>query len=84
MFVMAHTFFSIFNQAKYRRLPLHEVSRECLQRVGHSVTLTSLTNSAGFFLAAIIPIPAMRHFALQVGKRSNKNLTIHSFKRCLV
>jgi predicted RND superfamily exporter protein len=67
MFVMAHTFFSIFNQAKYRRLPLHEVSRECLQRVGHSVTLTSLTNSAGFFLAAIIPIPAMRHFALQVG-----------------
>ena len=83
MFVMAHTFFAIFNLPKYRRLPLSEISKECLQRVGHSVTLTSFTNSAGFFLAAIIPIPAMRDFAFQVCT-SNKDKRSVCFKRCLI
>ena len=37
-----------------------------LRIVGPSVTLTSITNAAGFFLAAVIPIPAIRNFAIQV------------------
>lgn len=72
MFVLAHTYFHIFDDAKSKDLPLSEISRRCLEKVGHSVTLTSVTNGAGFFLAAIIPIPAMRDFALQV----NSNLCV--------
>ena len=34
--------------------------------VGPSVTLTSITNAAGFLLSAVIPIPAIRSFAIQV------------------
>lgn len=65
MFVLAHSFFHIFNNCKDHNIPLPEISRQCLGKVGHSITLTSVTNGAGFLLAAIIPIPAMRQFALQ-------------------
>ena len=66
MFVLAHAFFHVFDGPNGNQLPLPEVSRRCLEKVGHSITLTSVTNAAGFFLAAIIPIPAMRELALQV------------------
>lgn len=39
---------------------------ECLQRTGTSVTLTSINNMVAFFMAALVPIPALRAFSLQV------------------
>ena len=33
---------------------------------GPSVTLTSITNAAGFFLSVMIQIPAIENFAIQV------------------
>lgn len=39
---------------------------ECLQRMGTSVTLTSINNMVAFFMAALVPIPALRAFSLQV------------------
>ena len=68
MFVLAHSFFHVFDDPKCKSLPMSEITRKCLERVGHSITLTSVTNSAGFLLAAVIPIPAMRVFALQARK----------------
>jgi predicted RND superfamily exporter protein len=66
MFVLAHAFFHVFDDPKCKGLPMSEITRKCLEKVGHSITLTSVTNSAGFLLAAVIPVPAMREFALQV------------------
>lgn len=43
-----------------------EQTAECLKRTGVSVLLTSVSNMFAFFVAAIIPIPALRAFALQV------------------
>lgn len=39
---------------------------ECLLRTGPSVALTSINNMAAFFMAALVPIPALRAFSLQV------------------
>lgn len=39
---------------------------ECLKRTGASVALTSISNVTAFFMAALIPIPALRAFSLQV------------------
>ena len=47
---------------------------ECLKRTGVSVLLTSVSNMLAFFVAAIIPIPALRAFALQVSCISVKDL----------
>jgi patched 1 protein len=41
---------------------------EVLRRVGVSVVLTSVSNLSAFFLAAIVPIPALRAFCLQVSE----------------
>ncbi|XP_036206403.1 protein patched homolog 2 isoform X1 [Myotis myotis] len=38
---------------------------ECLLRTGPSVALTSINNMAAFFMAALVPIPALRAFSLQ-------------------
>nr|XP_020014831.1 protein patched homolog 1 [Castor canadensis] len=38
---------------------------ECLKRTGASVALTSISNVTAFFMAALIPIPALRAFSLQ-------------------
>ena len=43
-----------------------EQTGECLKRTGTTVLLTSVTNMLAFFSAVIIPIPALRAFALQV------------------
>lgn len=39
---------------------------ELLKRTGFTILLTSLTNSAAFLIAALVPIPALRVFSLQV------------------
>lgn len=39
---------------------------ECLLRMGPSVALTSINNMVAFFMAALVPIPALRAFSLQV------------------
>lgn len=66
MFVIADAFFELEGKAK-QHTPIKSLIASTLRKVGPSITLTSITNSSGFFLAAIIPIPAMRVFALQVG-----------------
>lgn len=43
-----------------------ERTGECLQRTGTSVALTSINNMVAFFMAALVPIPALRAFSLQV------------------
>ena len=45
---------------------IQEQTGECLKRTGTTVLLTSVTNMLAFFSAVIIPIPALRAFALQV------------------
>lgn len=65
MFVIADEFFELESKAE-PHTPIRILISKTLRKVGPSITLTSITNSSGFFLAAIIPIPAMRVFALQV------------------
>nr|XP_055198078.1 protein patched homolog 2 isoform X5 [Nyctereutes procyonoides] len=45
--------------------PLQERTGECLQRTGTSVALTSISHMVAFFMAALVPIPALRAFSLQ-------------------
>ncbi|XP_045836149.1 protein patched homolog 2 isoform X2 [Meles meles] len=45
--------------------PLQERTGECLQRTGTSVALTSINHMVAFFMAALVPIPALRAFSLQ-------------------
>ncbi|XP_004599000.2 protein patched homolog 2 isoform X1 [Ochotona princeps] len=45
--------------------PLQARTGECLQRTGTSVALTSINNMVAFFMAALVPIPALRAFSLQ-------------------
>ncbi|XP_044801021.2 protein patched homolog 2 isoform X4 [Bubalus bubalis] len=45
--------------------PLQERTGECLRRTGTGVTLTSVNNMVAFFMAALVPIPALRAFSLQ-------------------
>lgn len=46
--------------------PGQDRTGECLKRTGASVALTSISNVTAFFMAALIPIPALRAFSLQV------------------
>lgn len=46
---------------------LKERTGDCLRRTGTSVALTSVNNMIAFFMAALVPIPALRAFSLQVG-----------------
>uniref|UniRef100_A0A8C3H7Y4 Patched 2 n=1 Tax=Chrysemys picta bellii TaxID=8478 RepID=A0A8C3H7Y4_CHRPI len=47
------------------RPALGERTGECLRRTGTSVALTSISNMIAFFMAALVPIPALRAFSLQ-------------------
>lgn len=47
-------------------LSWQERTGECLQRTGTSVALTSISHMVAFFMAALVPIPALRAFSLQV------------------
>ncbi|XP_013398571.1 protein patched homolog 1 isoform X2 [Lingula anatina] len=62
MFLLAHTF---AENAKNKEISSKEQTGECLKRTGVTVLLTSITNASAFFMAAIIPIPALRAFVLQ-------------------
>ncbi|XP_058991360.1 protein patched homolog 2 isoform X3 [Mustela lutreola] len=46
-------------------LSWQERTGECLQRTGTSVALTSISHMVAFFMAALVPIPALRAFSLQ-------------------
>ncbi|XP_074642065.1 protein patched homolog 1-like [Tubulanus polymorphus] len=62
IFLIAHTFAENTNKMD---IPYSEQSGECLKRTGVSVLLTSISNACAFFMAAVIPIPALRAFSLQ-------------------
>ncbi|XP_029409823.1 protein patched homolog 2 isoform X3 [Nannospalax galili] len=60
IFLLAHAFIKAPPDT-----PLQERMGECLRRTGTSVTLTSINNMVAFFMAALVPIPALRAFSLQ-------------------
>uniref|UniRef100_A0A8B9LXV7 Patched 2 n=1 Tax=Astyanax mexicanus TaxID=7994 RepID=A0A8B9LXV7_ASTMX len=60
MFLLAHS----FTQAG-SNIPFKERTGDCLRRTGTSVALTSINNMIAFFMAALVPIPALRAFSLQ-------------------
>ncbi|RMC21305.1 hypothetical protein DUI87_02166 [Hirundo rustica rustica] len=49
-----------------KRIPFEGRTGECLKRTGASVALTSISNVTALCMAALIPIPALRAFSLQV------------------
>ncbi|XP_060061994.1 protein patched homolog 2 isoform X3 [Erinaceus europaeus] len=60
IFLLAHAFTEVPSGT-----PLQEHTGACLQRTGTSVALTSINNMVAFFMAALVPIPALRAFSLQ-------------------
>ncbi|KFO07045.1 Protein patched 1, partial [Balearica regulorum gibbericeps] len=60
MFLLAHAF-----TETSQHLPFKERTGECLKRTGTSVALTSVSNMIAFFMASLVPIPALRAFSLQ-------------------
>ncbi|XP_023227084.1 protein patched homolog 1-like, partial [Centruroides sculpturatus] len=61
MFLLAHT----YGENANIHISAEEQTGQCLKQTGVSVLLTSFSNMCAFFAAAIIPIPALRAFALQ-------------------
>ncbi|XP_025137785.1 protein patched homolog 1 isoform X2 [Bubalus kerabau] len=62
VFLLAHAF---SETGQNKRIPFEDRTGECLKRTGASVALTSISNVTAFFMAALIPIPALRAFSLQ-------------------
>uniref|UniRef100_A0A4W6E3N9 Patched 2 n=1 Tax=Lates calcarifer TaxID=8187 RepID=A0A4W6E3N9_LATCA len=60
MFLLAHSFTETGTN-----IPFKERTGDCLRRTGTSVALTSINNMIAFFMAALVPIPALRAFSLQ-------------------
>uniref|UniRef100_A0AAQ6ACP5 SSD domain-containing protein n=1 Tax=Amphiprion ocellaris TaxID=80972 RepID=A0AAQ6ACP5_AMPOC len=60
MFLLAHSF-----TETGINIPFKERTGDCLRRTGTSVALTSVNNMIAFFMAALVPIPALRAFSLQ-------------------
>uniref|UniRef100_A0A3Q2GFT4 Patched 2 n=1 Tax=Cyprinodon variegatus TaxID=28743 RepID=A0A3Q2GFT4_CYPVA len=60
MFLLAHSFTETGSN-----IPFKEKTGDCLRRTGTSVALTSINNMIAFFMAALVPIPALRAFSLQ-------------------
>ena len=65
MFVIGDEFFEVEYHLG-RGVGIRTLLSTTLRVVGPSITLTSITNAAGFLLSAVIPIPAIRNFAIQV------------------
>uniref|UniRef100_A0A8C1J848 Patched 1 n=1 Tax=Cyprinus carpio TaxID=7962 RepID=A0A8C1J848_CYPCA len=63
VFLLAHAF---SETGQNKRIPFEDRTGECLKRTGASVALTSISNVTAFFMAALIPIPALRAFSFQV------------------
>ncbi|XP_074991914.1 protein patched homolog 1-like [Calonectris borealis] len=62
VFLLVHAF---SETGQNKRIPFEDRTGECLKRTGASVALTSISNVTAFFVAALIPIPALRAFSLQ-------------------
>ncbi|KAL0979128.1 hypothetical protein UPYG_G00181100 [Umbra pygmaea] len=62
VFLLAHAF---SETGQNKRIRFEDRTGECLKRTGASVALTSISNVTAFFMAALIPIPALRAFSLQ-------------------
>ncbi|XP_012681164.1 protein patched homolog 1 [Clupea harengus] len=60
MFLLAHSFTEAASN-----IPFKERTGDCLRRTGTSVALTSINNMIAFFMAALVPIPALRAFSMQ-------------------
>ncbi|XP_068677045.1 protein patched homolog 1-like isoform X1 [Montipora foliosa] len=60
MFLLAHTYSTAKDKTR-------EPVAYCLASTGVSVFLTSFNNMFAFFMAALIPIPALRSFSFQAG-----------------
>nr|Q98864.1 RecName: Full=Protein patched homolog 1; Short=PTC1; Short=Patched 1 [Danio rerio]CAA67386.1 patched protein [Danio rerio] len=60
MFLLGHSFTETRSN-----IPFKERTGDCLRRTGTSVALTSVNNMIAFFMAALVPIPALRAFSLQ-------------------
>ncbi|KAL4656131.1 hypothetical protein GN956_G6352 [Arapaima gigas] len=58
MFLLAHSFTETSSNIPFK-------ASDCLRRTGTSVALTSMNNMIAFFMAALVPIPALRAFSLQ-------------------
>ncbi|KAK3240610.1 hypothetical protein CYMTET_49562 [Cymbomonas tetramitiformis] len=43
------------------------VARKAMASAGLTITLSSFGNACAFFIAALAPVPAVRHFAIQMG-----------------
>ncbi|KAG9273607.1 hypothetical protein AMEX_G10340 [Astyanax mexicanus] len=71
MFLLAHS----FTQAG-SNIPFKERTGDCLRRTGTSVALTSINNMIAFFMAALVPIPALRAFSLQVKNQQDMCTTV--------
>ena len=65
MFVIVGTFLEI-EQKKGRNAPIKELIKDTMVTVGPSITLTSITNFAGFLICYIIPYNLFRDFVIQV------------------
>ncbi|KFO55642.1 Protein patched 1, partial [Corvus brachyrhynchos] len=63
IFLLVHAF---SETGQNKRIPFEDRTGECLKRTGASVALTSISNVTAFCMAALIPIPALRAFSLQV------------------
>ncbi|CAB3986668.1 patched homolog 1-like, partial [Paramuricea clavata] len=63
MFLLSHTYRDLYS----KNLRSKEYAGYCLSTTGVSIMLTSITNLAAFFLAAIIPIPALRALCIMAG-----------------
>uniref|UniRef100_A0A673MBF5 Protein patched homolog 1-like n=1 Tax=Sinocyclocheilus rhinocerous TaxID=307959 RepID=A0A673MBF5_9TELE len=62
VFLLAHAF---SETGQNKRIPFEDRTGECLKRTGASVAMTSISNVTAFFMAALIPIPALQAFSLQ-------------------
>ncbi|MBN3302338.1 PTC1 protein, partial [Amia calva] len=62
MFLLAHSFTETGSTIPFKA---SDRTGECLRRTGTSVALTSINNMIAFFMAALVPIPALRAFSLQ-------------------
>ncbi|KAI4891086.1 hypothetical protein NFI96_017764, partial [Prochilodus magdalenae] len=72
MFLLAHSFTETGSNIPFKACDTNllsslfcEKTGDCLRRTGTSVALTSINNMIAFFMAALVPIPALRAFSLQ-------------------
>jgi len=65
MFVIVGTFLEI-EQRKGKNTSINDLIKDTMVAVGPSITLTSITNFAGFLICYIIPYTLLQEFVVQV------------------